>query len=441
MGYKILKRIQNGQSTVGYQLLSEDNKILNVSKDQVMQAAYQGLIVNAAYNKHTKSLSGKNGTNLRKLHSIQFGEIVCSKQTQSKSKNYIDLANRYEAKQRLTGELLKFKQLDEDKFELIEVLDKRSTGRIVIPSFITSIGAKENESNLDQYKSNIPFNMCRFTEIFIDNRPGVPFFADGLCLNMHSETLKITFRHPECVVSTQSMFWWCCNLKKLDVSRLNTSNVVNMKSMFGGCHKLEKLNIENFNTSKVQNMASMFYYCDSIERLNLGNFDTTNVRDFQAMFDGCTSLKSVDISSFRTTKATNMRIMFDSCWLLEDLDVSNFDTSNVKDMEGMFQGCSSLKKLDVSGFNTSKVRCMKQMFYGCSSLKKLDVSGFNTSKVRSMKQMFKGCYSLESLDLTNFNINTDAYGMLDEVDLEVVKGIEKFDFVSRAITNTLGGIS
>ena len=197
MRYKILKRIQNGQSTVGFQVLSEGGKTLNVTKNQVIQAAYQGLAINAAYNKHTKSLSGKNGTDLTKLPSIEFGEIVCSKQTQSKSKTYVDLANRYEAKQELTGKLLKFKQLDEDKFELIEVLDKESTGIIVIPSFITSIGAQENGSNLDQYKSNSPFRMCRFTEIFIDNRPGVPFFADGLCSDMRSETLKITFRHPE----------------------------------------------------------------------------------------------------------------------------------------------------------------------------------------------------------------------------------------------------
>lgn len=38
MMYKIFKRIQNWKSTVGYQLLTEDKKILNMSKKQELNS-------------------------------------------------------------------------------------------------------------------------------------------------------------------------------------------------------------------------------------------------------------------------------------------------------------------------------------------------------------------------------------------------------------------
>ena len=118
-------------------------------------------------------------------------------------------------------------------------------------------------------------------------------------------------------------------LKKLDLSAWDVSNVKSMRQMFRGCESLEELNIYGWDTSNVTDMSCMFYDCKSLFKLNLSDFDTS--------------------------KVTDMSQMFESCKLLKEINVSNFDTSNVKNINGMFRFCESLKELDLSNFDTSKV--------------------------------------------------------------------------------------
>ena len=68
----------DGQKTIGYQLLSEDGKTLNIPKDQVIGAAAGNLIINATYNKNTKTISGI-GCDLRRLKCISYSDIVRDK--------------------------------------------------------------------------------------------------------------------------------------------------------------------------------------------------------------------------------------------------------------------------------------------------------------------------------------------------------------------------
>ena len=218
------------------------------------------------------------------------------------------------------------------------------------------------------------------------------------------------------------------NLKAIDVSGLDTSDVTDMWGMFRNCKSLTYLNISGLDTSKVESMASMFWGCVNLTEIDVSGFDTSNVTDFAAMFVNCPMLKSLDVSGFDTSKCTHMYRMFAWCYSLEqldvsgfdtsdvtdmsemfsdisvtELDVSSFDTSNVTSMSDMFSGCSRVEKLDVSGFDTSNVTDMKNMFYACSTLKELDVSGFDTSKVADMGGMFGACINLESLDVSGFD--------------------------------------
>lgn len=59
MRYKILKRIQEGTSDCGYQLVSEDNKILSTSRATVIKLAKSGSIIGVKYNKSNNSLVSK----------------------------------------------------------------------------------------------------------------------------------------------------------------------------------------------------------------------------------------------------------------------------------------------------------------------------------------------------------------------------------------------
>ena len=213
--------------------------------------------------------------------------------------------------------------------------------------------------------------------------------------------------------NASGMFAYLTNVEKLDLSKLDTSNITNMSRMFYMSSGLKSIDLSNFNTSNVTSMFSMFDGCSSLTTLDLSSFNTSKVTGMNQMFRNCKSLTNLDLSTFDTSKVINMYYMFNNCTLLTQLDLSNFDTSNVIGMYGMFQGCGSLINLNVSSFNTSNVTNMTWLFADCKLLTEIDVSNFDTSKVTSMRGMFSGASSLQTLNIANFNLsNVDSMSVM-----------------------------
>ena len=193
------------------------------------------------------------------------------------------------------------------------------------------------------------------------------------------------------------------DIKDLDLSNFDTSNVTDMSIMFANMFSLTSLNLSNFDTSKVTDMSVMFNNMHSLTSLNLSNFDTSKVTDMNYMFAGVSKLTSLNLSNFDTYNVTNMRAMFYNMSKLTSLDLSNFNTSKVTNMSYMFYNMSSLTSLNLSNFDTSKVTDMNYMFACVSKLTSLNLSNFDTSNVTNMNGMFTYMDSLTSLDLSNFN--------------------------------------
>ena len=202
------------------------------------------------------------------------------------------------------------------------------------------------------------------------------------------------------VKSTYNWFGSCSNLKEVDLSKFDTSNVIDMGDMFFECSSLTTLDLSNFKTENVQYLDRMFEGCSSLTSLDVSGFKTKNVTNTRSMFAECSSLTTLDVSCFETENVTEMDWMFYNCSSLTELDVSGFKTGNVTTMESMFYNCSSLKTLDVSGFDTGNVTDMSSMFEECRGLTELNVSGFDTGNVTSMSYLFYNCSSLTTLDLS-----------------------------------------
>ena len=218
------------------------------------------------------------------------------------------------------------------------------------------------------------------------------------------KTIDLTYLDLSNVTDMNHMFYEDTKLEKIIwPDDLDTSKVIDMSYLFGKCESLSEIDVSNFDTSNVTNMRSMFYNCSKLTELDVSNFDTSNVTDMSYMFYKNTELNNLDISSFDTSNVTSMRSMFYNCSKLIELDVSNFDTSNVEEMNFMFMGCSSLKSIDVSNFNTSKVTTMKSLFNNCNSLEQLDLNNFDTSNVTDMSFMFQYCNNLKTLNISNFD--------------------------------------
>ena len=57
-------------------------------------------------------------------------------------------------------------------------------------------------------------------------------------------------------------------VKDIDISEWDVSNVTDMSRMFYGCERLYSLNLSSFNTSNVTNMREMFSNCCSWMNIN-----------------------------------------------------------------------------------------------------------------------------------------------------------------------------
>ena len=229
--------------------------------------------------------------------------------------------------------------------------------------------------------------------------------------------------------STYGMFCGCYNLKTVDLSGLDTSQVVSMARMFAGCESLETVDLSGFDTSKVTDMSGMFSTCGFKQLPDMSNFDISNVTDMSEMFASCHNLESANLSGFKTSKVTNMLRMFYYCDNLKQLDLSNFDTSNVTDMSEVFSWCQGLESVNLSGFKTSKVTDMHDMFYNCEKLKAIDLSSFDTSSVTDMSCMFSNCRTVQELDLSNFDTSkvTDMYSMFSSCESLKELDVSSFD--------------
>ena len=145
---------------------------------------------------------------------------------------------------------------------------------------------------------------------------------------------------------------------------------------------------------KNKKCSYMFNCCSNIRSINFSNFNTSNVTDMSHMFSSCFRLKTLkNISKWNTINVTNMSYMFDDCTSSITLpDILEWNTINATNMSGMFSWCTRTLALpDISKWNTHNVTDMSYMFSYCEELSTLpNISKWNTSKVTDMGNMFSG---------------------------------------------------
>ena len=94
-----------------------------------------------------------------------------------------------------------------------------------------------------------------------------------------------------------------------------------------------------------------------LRTIDLSMFNTSQVVNFQRMFEGCINLENVDLSSFDTSNAFSFGSMFQQCKRLKKLDISNFCSKSTEEGEqpfvGMFTHCYNFTSLDLGNFEIS----------------------------------------------------------------------------------------
>lgn len=104
------------------------------------------------------------------------------------------------------------------------------------------------------------------------------------------------------------------NVKEIDISEWDVSNVKRMSSMFAGCAKFNS-DLSNWNVSNVQYMSLMFTGCEKFNS-DLSNWNVSKVQDMNNMFYGCQAFNS-DLSKWNINNNVDIRDMFDECVMLK----------------------------------------------------------------------------------------------------------------------------
>ena len=71
-------------------------------------------------------------------------------------------------------------------------------------------------------------------------------------------------------------------------------------------YQLKTLDLSNFDASQVTDMSNMLSECGNLASLNVSNVNTSQVTTMYQMFEGCSGLTSLDVSHFNTSQVTDM---------------------------------------------------------------------------------------------------------------------------------------
>ena len=179
------------------------------------------------------------------------------------------------------------------------------------------------------------------------------------------------------VSNVKNMKYMFCGLDQftdLDISKWNAPKCEDANHMFSSFMKpsdkhyngFVRINAPNlFRSGCVKNLRSMFEANHELKYVNVSNWNVSNVTDMSYMFNHCYQLKSVgNLDDWNTSNVTDMNFMFSSCRQLKSIgNLSKWDVSNVVNMYSMFRECCSLDNIgNLNDWNTSNVTNMVAMF-------------------------------------------------------------------------------
>jgi len=192
------------------------------------------------------------------------------------------------------------------------------------------VGTMPNNGELNYTPSTetqaIPAGYTSGGSILAVNTPKITnasyLFYNGVRFECKDELLKML----ESVTDMQYMFYrvhansTTADVKILDLSGIDTSNVTKMNHMCYGMGNTEKIIVTGFNTNKVTTFEQMFAEDTSIKEIvGLEDFNTSNCENFRVMFYMLWNMTDLNLSSFDLSKATNVNNMLGMCNKLVNL--------------------------------------------------------------------------------------------------------------------------
>lgn len=187
------------------------------------------------------------------------------------------------------------------------------------------------------------------------------------------------------------------SVKYIDLRNIDLSGVTNFSALFSGCRSLEKIDgIENLITSSYTgSLGSVFTECRQLKELNISGWDVSNVTSLNGLFSYCINLKEMDLRGWDVSNVTD----FVNCFTrvnLKTLNISGWDLSSATSMQG-FLAYSSVDELYMNNINTSTITNMSNIFQGIAYIKKIYGADFDCSASTSNNNILTNQVMLQEL--------------------------------------------
>lgn len=161
----------------------------------------------------------------------------------------------------------------------------------------------------------------------------------------------------------KTFHYWFSNIqvKKLDVSKIDTSAVTSMNYAFQGA-ECPVIDISKWDTNAVQTCNNMFYnigyqHSDPAQRILpiiiMGDNFGPNVTSAQYMFY-TTFIDKIDLPGLRLPKCSNMYSMFSQIRYITEINIPNLVSDGAPMINDMFED-TAFTKLDIRSFDFTKV--------------------------------------------------------------------------------------
>lgn len=105
---------------------------------------------------------------------------------------------------------------------------------------------------------------------------------------------------------------------------------------------LRFVDLSKLDTSDVQHAGGLFCGCEHLEKVLMPAIGLPSAIRTACMFRGCRSLTSLDMAGYDLHSAVDLHHMFSECWKLERVGASTWNIPRASDVNKMFFGCQNL---------------------------------------------------------------------------------------------------
>ena len=258
------------------------------------------------------------------------------------------------------------------------------------------ISVKNPEKFFSNFDSNLMNNIFNIKCIQVGKEKlySIENFFNGY---ENVKSIDISLLDLSEIKSAKSCFYACKNLVDLKLPSCNFSKCEDLSYFFAGCSNLKNINCENWTLFSIVSMTHLFDNCKNLVSITLPQTGD-KLKDISYMFANCENLNTViSLNSFNTINIENMSGLFYNCFNLQSVDaIKNWNTKNLINVEYLFFNCKNLPSINLN-WDTKNIINANSLFSGCSNLLNIIFEGLNIDITSPCTNMFKGCTNIEKV--------------------------------------------